>query len=113
MNATRADLRALYEGFVGELTDAALEVAAARGVRGASVDHEVRLWRALRAVFRQGGGRRRKDLLADLTDAAYRALLGYGLAGPFLDLELALWRAFRRTAREGRFAPPFLTAAAC
>jgi hypothetical protein len=87
------------ERFVGELTDAALEAAARHGVRGSSVDYELRLGKALgRAVGADAEEPNSCGLLADVTDAAYRATLEQGFSGSFLDLEMDLWHALGRVA---------------
>jgi hypothetical protein len=82
------------ERLVGTLTDAAVEVAARRGVRG-SVDLELAVWQALDRVQPR---RASDDYLAQLTEAAYRVTLARGPRAPFLDLEMDLWRTFRQTA---------------
>ena len=104
---------AVRDGFVGELTEAALQVASRHGVYGFSVDQEIGLWKRLGEVV----GRRRNSaaddrdlpevLSAELALAAYEASLERGFRGSFLELQLDLWTALRRVAREGTWAPLF------
>jgi hypothetical protein len=104
MIATLAGADPYREELLGELTDAAFEVASRHGVKGPSVDQEVELWNALCEVVRKqcnqsGVARARSrpvDLPAELTDAAYRVALEHGFRGSFLDLRLDLWKALRR-----------------
>jgi hypothetical protein len=113
--------RQVCEGFLGELTDAALEAASRHGVYGVSVDQEVDFWHALgealgrrKAPCTDGVGRttiRREDFLAELSDAAYQEALRHGFRDSFLDVRLDLWKALRRVLWEGRYAGPYFRAA--
>jgi len=121
MNRVEIQAEQVREGFLAELTDAALETATRHGVHGPSVDQELDLWRALGEALRQhkapcpdGPARaevRREDFLADLADAAYQETLRHGFRDSFLDVRLDLWKALRRVFWEGRFAGPFFRAA--
>jgi hypothetical protein len=104
MTATLPCADRYRDEFLGELTDAALEVASRHGVKGPSVDQKVELWNALGEVVRKqcnppGADRVRSrpvDLPAELSDAAYQVALEHGFRGSFLDLRLDLWKALRR-----------------
>ena len=104
MTATPACADPYREELLGDLTDAAFEVASRHGVKGPSVDQEVELWNALGGVVlkrcnQSAAGRVRSrsvDLPAELTDAAYQVALEHGFRGSFLDLRLDLWKALRR-----------------
>lgn len=98
-----AGMEHVREGFLAELTDAALGVAARHGVRGTSVDQEIELWQALGRVV----GVRPiacDDLAAELAEAAYAVALGRGFRGSFVEVRLAFWRAVRRVLRTSRHA---------
>jgi hypothetical protein len=116
MTGVLANPEAVREGFLGELTDSALEVAARHGVRGSSVDRELELWKVFGLVIRRRGDKRLslaqpvrpralgESLVAELTDAAYRVTLDHGFRGSFLDVQLDLWKALCRTTRTSRLA---------
>lgn len=91
------------EGLLASLTEAALEVAAVHGVRGTSIDQELRLWRALGRVIRarhlDGVADNCENFLAELTEAAYSVALRRGFAGSFVEIQLDLWAALRRVLR--------------
>jgi hypothetical protein len=103
------------DGFLAELTDAALETASRHGVGGPSVEQELDLWHALSLALRRRmapcpdgpAAARRENFLADLTDAAYVEALRHGFRDSFLDVRLDLWQSLRRVFGEGRFAGPF------
>jgi hypothetical protein len=111
----------IRDGFLGELTDAALAAASRHGVHGSSIEQELDLWRALgKTVGRRRvpcpdeparAEVRRENFLAELTDAAYQETLRHGFRDSFLDVRLDLWKALGRVFGEGRFAGPFFRAA--
>jgi hypothetical protein len=120
VNASVTPVEQLRDGFLGELTDAALETALRHGVGGPSVDQELDLWHVLNEPLRRrvpcpdGTSRaetRREDFLAELADAAYQETLRHGFRDSFLDVRLDLWEALRRVFWEGRFAGAYLRAA--
>jgi hypothetical protein len=89
------------------MTDAAYPVALWQGVRGSSVDLELDVWRALRALLDREQQRGveadtsafetwRERLLVDATNAVYEVALRYGFRGSFLDVELGLLKALCR-----------------
>jgi hypothetical protein len=104
MTATLTCADPYREELLGDLTDAAFQVASRHGVKGPSVDREVELWNALGEVVRKrckqsAADRARSrpvDLPAELTDAAYQVALEHGFRVSFLDLRLDLWKALRR-----------------
>lgn len=101
------------DGFLAELTEAALAVASRHGTVGPSVELEIDLWNALKRALRDRADRESHDQaeqqweerLADLTDAAYRVLLQHRFCDAFIDLQNDLWRSLRHVARRGRFLP--------
>lgn len=101
------------DGFVGELTEAALPVVSRHGVNGFSVDQEIGLWKRFGEVVRRqnwlgGDGHDLPDVLsAELAEAAYSVSLEQGFRGSFVDFELDLWTVLRRVAREGAWARSF------
>src|SRR4051794_36421474 len=113
MVAFHANVETERDRLLGNLTDAALRVAARHGVRGTSVDQELDLWKALGGVVRKQRGSRQgnvtrardgercESLLAELTDAAYAVALGRGFVGSFLELELDFWTTLRRAFPKG------------
>jgi hypothetical protein len=121
MDVNMQKVGSIQEKFIGELTDAALEVASRHGVHGPSVDQELSLWWSLNEVFRKPKSvcdaeatraeSRREDFLARLTDAAYQEALRRGFNDSFLDVRLDLWKALRRVFWEGQFAAPFFRVA--
>lgn len=101
MTALRAETEHALDEFTAGLADAAFPVAVRYGLKGATVDGELALWRALRRTV--AGQRRREpasadDLRAEWTATLYAAALRRGFTGSFLDLELALWRAVGEAA---------------
>jgi hypothetical protein len=88
------------------LGDSAFQILTRHGVKGESVDLELELWRAIRAVLRRReryahvlgpvvGGRQPGSETAEVTAAAYDVALRHGFGTSFLDLELALWSDLR------------------
>lgn len=114
MVANLGETVSLREGFVAELTDAALEEVARHRVGGTSIEQELGLWKTLSQVvagymsrLRCGEGvartrRQCEDFLAELAEAAYEVALVHGFRGPFPDVQLGLWRTLRQVVREGR-----------
>jgi hypothetical protein len=107
------------DGFLAELTDAALEAASRHGVGGPSVDQELDLWHALSLALRRPApcldgavpaNVRWDKYLADLSDAAYQEALRHGFRDSFLDVRLDLWQSLRQVFWEGRFAGRFFRA---
>lgn len=119
MGTSLGEAVSLREGFVAELTDAALEEISRHHVGGTSIEQELGLWKTLSqvvarstATLRGGEGvartrRQCEDFLAALAEAAYEVALVYGFRGPFPDVQLGLWRTLRRVVREGRRAEQF------
>lgn len=119
MVANLGETVSLREGFVAELTDAALEEVARHRVGGTSIEQELGLWKTLSQVvagymsrLRCGEGvartrRQCEDFLAELAEAAYEVALVHGFRGPFPDVQLGLWRTLRQVVREGRRAELF------
>src|SRR5438067_12614445 len=95
------------DGFLGELTEAALRVASRHGVRGFSVDQEIGFWNRFGDVLRRRKGRPGEALPDELADAAYEVALRQGFRDSFLDVQLDLWKALRRVTREGDWARLF------
>jgi hypothetical protein len=108
------------DGFLAELTDAALETASRHGVGGPSVEQELDLWHVFNVTLRRRpapcldgvvpANVRWDNFLADLTDAAYQEALRHGFRDSFLDVRMDMWQALRRVFWEGRFAGRFFRA---
>ena len=100
---------------LADLTDAAYRAALARGLRGAFVDAELGVWKALCRTLAEAGrqgrlfagaagwGAWQERLVGELTAAAYEALQAEGVTGPAVDLELALWHALGDGLRRSQF----------
>ncbi|OAI46827.1 hypothetical protein AYO44_10645 [Planctomycetaceae bacterium SCGC AG-212-F19] len=93
------------EAFVAKLADAALQAVAPQGVKGPSIDLEIRLWKALgKAVSQPESGPTSHEgscehRLAGLARTAYEAALAQGIRGSFVDIELRIWKAMRSVVR--------------
>ncbi len=98
------------DGFLAELTDAALAATARHGVQVTSVDQELDLWHALGEALGRPAAGRCEEVLADLTDAAYQETLRHGFRDSFLDVRLDLWHSLRKVFGEGRFTRRFFHA---
>jgi hypothetical protein len=98
-----AVVSAVRDDFAAHLTDAALKLAARHGVRGASVDQELDIWRALSQEMGKSPKVSRdcatpacqENFAARLTDAVYVAILKRGFDGSFLDVRVDLWNTLR------------------
>ncbi len=108
----------LLDNMAADLSDRAFRVASRHGVRGSSVELEIRMWEALRTELKRSrqcpglaedtsAPTRRDACVAALTDRAYRVALDQGFAGDFVGLELDLWSSFQNPAgRTGRERMP-------
>jgi hypothetical protein len=113
---TTMHLPETFDNMAAELSDRAFRVVSRHGIRGNSVDLELKMWEALRRELKRSSqcpghlkgtvAQSHTDTcLAVLTDRAYQVALEQGFDGFFVDLQLDLWNDFRsltgRTQNEG------------
>jgi hypothetical protein len=91
---------------VAELSEAAWKEASQHGLRGSSIDQELKLWKAVEQVVElhverptSRGQGRCEEFLAELTAAAYEVALAHGFRDSFIDVQLGLWNALRHAAK--------------